>query len=54
MKHNRSINNYSVSGLSPSSGIPKLENTTYWNLDLFPCSYGGNGKSYTLGSLRRS
>jgi hypothetical protein len=44
--------NYWGFGLCPSSDIQKLENTTFWKLDLFPSS-GEGGDTYAVGSIRK-
>jgi hypothetical protein len=45
-----STQNYWVFGLCPSSGILKLENTTFSNLDLF-LSSGEGEDTYSVRSL---
>jgi hypothetical protein len=47
------IQNYWVFGIYPSSGILKLENTTFLKPDLFPSS-GEGGSTYSAVSLRKS
>jgi hypothetical protein len=47
--------NYWVFGLVHCSVFKKLEDTTFWKLDLFLSSgEGGWGETYSVGSFRKS